>query len=470
MVQFFGNSQSGANRLAEALSMGLGEGAQYGVNKGRLSQAFQSLEGLRGQKTDPLSLISALGQAFAGIPGGQQVVSEVYPKLLDYLSKTGGNAPGAPPFQQPGSPNFQQGQGGQQQGAPSPLNQVTNGFNQTSTTGQAGSLPMPLTSQERGVGAITSPLIGEGPLPSQYMPEDIAKEVDDLYSQGYTPEQIRDRITTRFAVNEESRKTLESKLRAYDFARKQAEARKQAQAEFMDFAKGKRNLDTFQEGLFSKIAQKYENAPTQDERYRLANQEFNRIDAKWNNFNKEASRSVLPSNRAGQEKILSNTFEQYFKPLGLYAEAEEALTGAGWGPAETARIINPIPTNTTNQIKDLPKIQSLDEGIKYLPDDPKYAEALQKNVQKRDQTLSKYRDTLKNSIKKGNGVEPGTSLLALREEFSKKGIDWMQFRDMFNEISKDIELDDFQGNELTALSKPPKLNLFDYINPFGGRR
>jgi hypothetical protein len=89
MVQFFGNSQTGLGRLGQALSGGLAEGAQYGVNRGRLQEAFAPL-----LQDSRFSELAKIAPALLTAPGGSQALSEIAPILLkSALNRTTAQVP-----------------------------------------------------------------------------------------------------------------------------------------------------------------------------------------------------------------------------------------------------------------------------------------------------------------------------------------------------------------------------------------
>lgn len=157
--------------IGTSLQQGLSSGMELGVNRGMMNQGLSAAQQLLTPQPDNPNWKSptaaqtyfALAKAFAGIPGGMQMLAETYPIIMQQLqADTWRNGPTGQQMQQPGSA-FGQGvsaalgigqpqtQGGQQapttMQAPAQPRQIQPQFNPSQPKPQRPIQPNPRTGQ-----------------------------------------------------------------------------------------------------------------------------------------------------------------------------------------------------------------------------------------------------------------------------------------------------------------------------------
>jgi hypothetical protein len=186
----------------------------------------------------------------------------------------------------------------------------------------------------------------------------------------------------------------------------------------------------------------------------LVAKQFQKYEAARHAFAREAA--VRPNALAHHQdyKRRLDTLRTSAKPLvdhGQYDVAYKDLAQGGWSENEIAKILNPLSKDTTQQVDKL-KIGRTRHVIS------------ESSMKQAAQNIQKAEDLLQNVIKPGhpdpknpNLIEPGTSLILLRNEFQKKGVGFDQFDRMLNRLiaSKKVNLDPVQEREREFVTKHP---------------
>ena len=515
--------------LGQAFGQGMSESAneqfQYNRNRSRLQNAFSEFENLANDpdiKKNPYKLLSKLGQAFAGIPGGQQVVSEIFPALLnrtqtqsafddiggagdDPFKDMGGSAQGTDipgqqdqyfmgggsegedtmftgsneplvknaPVGKSGVQNNEQFVG-QRKGKIPPVvqNEIAQAKNGSIQPSQGVTPENPMG---QGRSPLETPQFGEGPRPNVMSPGQLFNV--EKWAQKNYPDQV-DKIMQLYQnSNENQRKQFEDQARAWDVSVKMADETLRRQDQFRTFAderidKDYPGLDPEDRAVFSDIADRFGNVKSLDEKYRLSKQAFDKYQSSANNLREKSTRNLFQSGNREQKKKLLQTAVLPLLNMGQYGKAKEILADGGWGEGEIADIISPLSKEAIQRFKSLPKIPDVNENIRALPDSPEYEDQIQQGIQRQDRIKDKYVDSIINNFETGGYTKPGTSLIGLRKLFGEKGVSWMDFRDMMMDAVEkgNLKLDPFQQEEFPLLGEAPQLGLWDFFNPFGGKR
>jgi hypothetical protein len=485
------------NAIGEGFGNSFSEAAQeefqYNRNRSRLQEAFGQLEGLADDPAiskNPYKMLSKLGQAFAGIPGGQQVVSEIFPKLLqraqrgDIYKDTVGEAPGE---EIPGQGNAAEGSGdgvvknnkvtdegtqnneqfvGQREGhvAPSLQQQVK--------TAMGG-----FTDQAKGNG--TGPLqnasYGQGPVPNTMSPERM-QQLTEWAHKNFEPEIANQYIENLKQGNANQRAAVEDKYTAWKRANEMSQETMRRQGERRAFADERLPGDLTPEdkAIFMKLGDNNASARSLDEWYRMTKNTYDRFekarDNVYNDVNGDLKRSWLQGNRTRDIKNLRLSVKPLLD-MGMQGEATRLLSEAGYGQGEIENIINPLNQRETELLNNLPKYKHLDEEIKATPDTPEYEKQYEKAAKNQEKIRDRYVDYIIKNFKTGSEEKPGTSLLGLRDKFSEKNIDWREFQDLLVQAQEkgDLKFDSHQLTQLGKLRNRPEQSLWDIINPFGGK-
>lgn len=143
-------------------------------------------------------------------------------------------------------------------------------------------------------------------------------------------------------------------------------------------------------------------------------------------------------------KDLRNNLQPVLE-LGLYDVARNLLENKGYGPEERDYIINPM------NVKANAIISSLPEGTRVKGGDLGNS-IIRSNIAP---------DQMKETLIGLKQADPNFSLLLARKALEDKGVQWREFKDVFNEMvsSGQLELEDDQKNQMGYLDTPPLSSL-----------
>lgn len=141
------------------------------------------------------------------------------------------------------------------------------------------------------------------------------------------------------------------------------------------------------------------------------------------------------------------------KPLldqGLYDTSRNLLSELGYYPEEREEIITSLGESAKRELAAFP---NLERKTKYKTYPHPHNEPQPLNEDQQEQVVDSMRNIFKN--------DPRTNLVLLRKSFEDKGVDWKAFKDSFNDLllNGEIELDDDQMNQESLLDNPPLNNL-----------
>ena len=124
--------------------------------------------------------------------------------------------------------------------------------------------------------------------------------------------------------------------------------------------------------------------------------------------------------------------------------------------------MNPLPSDLKKEIKDIPRstVGNVSMSRSGMPAG-KSVEMYKKSLEKWGNFLEKNFETGVVDPKTEDVIKPGTSLLLLRNQALKKGVNWMDFKNLVNDLrsSGKIELDPIQLNDLSLISQEPSKSL-----------
>lgn len=473
MVQILPPPTNVGTQLGQALSQGLQQGLPMGIQRGMLQKALGGLENLP-QGSSPFQLASQLIQATAGIPGAERYVGQLFPLLLAQMQGqsvqgvppapgqgvTVPSLPGAPSASTPASgvPVSPQGVQVPQAAAPSAerfLQQANTQLAQNlppDIPENLRSLPEPAYTPDLFKGTLEPTELGMGPIPPQYTPEQIqqiAKEDAAIYGAGNSP-----RVQMMEQYNEASRRQMNDILNAAQAQGQVAGIRSEQQQRFRNFLEERTGI---KDPALLSIAERLSNQP----RYRnvanealradMVTKEANKIFATLNSFESDASVRPHPFLKHPQYENKIKSLHSKVQPLikeGLRDEAKNALAQQGWSESEMAQILNPLSKETKSSIEKLPKFGFVQ---------PETGKASPEQLARAEKEISRFFKTGKVDPKNPDVVQPGTSLINLRNAFLKRNLPAQDFdRAVSNLIEQGkITLDPYQQTEFQQLSQRP---------------
>lgn len=445
------------------------------VQRGLLQDAFNKAKKTAGKEgASPLDVAFDFLQATAGIPGAERYVGQVLPLVMQQakaqrgagVEPVGGmpqpGGEGMPPPEQAGPPG---GPGG-----PPPGEQVegpvsSQQFLQQSQS-QVENLPPPLQDQSNLFsGALDPTELGMGPIPQTYSAEQIQQATIEDANSGF-PESPRAQMMEQY--NELARKETGDLVKAAGDQAKVAEMRRQGQDAFRGVLGQVLNTNNpMKLALAENIANKprYRKFSNDVIRADKIKPEYDKINQKLDGF---INSSVRPS------PFLPWSRSQYFKnfdslrknsqPLireGMRPQLSSELARNKWSQTEVEQILNPLGERLIKDIDGIEKFPQIGSVMTTGFD----AKTVQRNT---NRVNKKWENFLSKNIKPGkidpherDVLQPGTSLVLLRNEYMQKGGNWEDFESMVNDLreSGKIRLDDFQENEMNTLIRRPVQSL-----------
>lgn len=457
-------SQIGAG-LGQGLAQGLAQGGEIGMQRGMLQAGLDQFRNMDRANTTPFDLAANLIQATAGVPGAERYVGQLFPLLMSQLQGQTASNTGVPST--PGN-------------LPAPNAGTTAGNNQTPGTGQSPTpndpmaflqnqqqqlpttlppLPQPSTQSNLFQGTLEPTSLGMGPVPAQYDENQIIKARNEDLSAGFPNSP---RAETMEKYNQLAQARVESMTRA---AETQASIGALSAKRQEDFRGVLQNQLGIQDPSKLAVAEMMAN---EDDTRNIANdviraekvkKKFDPYEAALDEFTRSSARPNGLFNRNNYEKSIENLKSkmQPFIKYGQRNEANRILSEKGWSESEIAKITNPLPSSMKDQIKKLPSISgSFAISPSGMPS--------QLSERAREQGIGVWENFLSKNFKtgvvdprKGDVIQPGTSLILLRNEALRKGMNGIDFDSMMNSMLRQgkIQLDPYQNRELQMMSQNP---------------
>ena len=175
--------------VGEKLGQGLSQGMEQGLNRGMVHSALNNVAGIiDNPNTTPGTLYTQLAKAFAGFPGGSQLLSETFPIMLQEMRRRA--YPGATGQQgQPGE-IVNQLSGGQNGFAPSysPMQRLSQGYASQQAPGMYPQGQQPGMQQPQ----MQQPSLNQWPLQQENVQEPQARNVPANFQQRISPQAYTD--------------------------------------------------------------------------------------------------------------------------------------------------------------------------------------------------------------------------------------------------------------------------------------
>lgn len=416
------------------LSKNLPGAVQQGYQRGQLQNALDEIKNLGGKEDlNPLELMTSIMKAGAGIPGSEKYLAQLYPMVSQQLQSK----------MMPKGPQNEQ---------------------QAPIQGEQEQLPMQLpTPTSEPYGDLLEGIeLGRGPIPKTYSPEQYDAVTRQYKSSGLDPApairsmQVHDQAA-RAEIDDmiKGAKTVGdiNTLRAQQQERVRTKLREQLpELNPQDFAIAER----------ISLRPEFRDIKNDALRAEKVKQEYDRYQKAATDFNKVAERSNYNESEYNRQIDQLGNYAKTLVANGQRDLAEQILKNNGWGPVETARILNPLSQQYKNSFSKLPEVKSVLGRINILPDNPRFDEIANKALKSRQNDLDKYKNVIQKDFKMGSydtasNVIPGTSLLLLRDQAMGKGIEWQEFEKMINDMvnSGKLKLDSYQRSELPILGQHP---------------
>lgn len=430
MVQIIPQADAGqliGQGLGQGLGSGIARGSEIGFQRNLLQGALQKVRDIRANpKATAFDLATSLMEATAGIPGAERYLPQLYQSLLPEI------------------------QAHQQKQIPLPGQPGNFGTGTSSSPNLQLDLPSPSSQLGEGFENIG---LGVGQMPSTYSPEQYKQVQQQYLSAGLDPTP---------ALNEMQRQDQIAQQRFADLEKAAGE-----QAEFSGFLRDKlkdQNLSDQDFAVAERISlnpkvRNMKNFALKADAVRKEMQLFQKAkkgfqeSAKRFNFDQKQHNDQIKTLQRDAKVMIDN---------GQRDLVERDLAQAEWGPVEREKILNPLPESIRQGMMSLPKFEDLNKQISVLPDDPRYDEQARRAFIDREKKENKYKDFISKNFKTGeyelaNAVKPGTSLLLLRDEAMKNGMEFREFQKMIHDLenSGQIVLDKYQQAERPYLSKHP---------------
>ena len=438
--------------VGQALQGILPQAVEKGFNRGMLQKSLEDIKNLSSQKNlTPLELLTSVMQAGAGIPGSERYIGQIYPLLLNQLR--GQMAPSGPASGGTGLPQAAQSAAAGMQQQPQ-INQPNASANLP--------IPLPQPSFEPYKDTLEGIELGQGPIPKTYSPEQYQQVNQQYLSSSLDPEPALNAMKMQDDV---SRAQLDDMIRGAETVGKIADLRAQQQERVR--TKLREHLPELNEPDFAvaeRIAQRPEFSGIKNDNLRAqkVKQEYNLYQSALENFKKNSERFNYNKPEYNRQLDQLGHYAEVLVRNGQRDLAEQLLKNNGWGPVETSTILNPLPQNVLKDFRNAPKIKSAFENVNVLPDDPRFEEQADKAIKMRENTIKNYKNLIEKDFKTGSydpasNVIPGTSLLQLRDEAMKNGMEWQEFEKTINDLIAEgkIKLDSYQEQERGYLGQHP---------------
>lgn len=194
--------------------------------------------------------------------------------------------------------------------------------------------------------------------------------------------------------------------------------------------------------------------------------ELTKFTAAFNEFETGAAKRPSPFFFNDYKNKIDNLKNQAkrFIDLGLEDEVRGALLGekAGWSESEVAQILNPLSQHSKEELSKLAPVFEKKEGKVHFHG----FEAQQKRL---DSALQKAIQPGKIDPSHPGVIQPGTSLLLVRNQLMKQGVDPRNINSAIGRLvsAGKLQLDAQQNREFQQLSQSPTRGLSLYEVLFG---
>jgi hypothetical protein len=314
--------------------------------------------------------------------------------------------------------------------------------------------PLPQPAEKLGEG-FENIVPGVGVMPNKYSADQYRDITQQYLAKGLDPS---------FAIDQMQ---LSDKVADQRFSDIERAAERQA-----GFSAGFRNQVPGKDENYYNVAErislnpKYKNIKNDKIRSDLVKKETDLVEKAISNVKTASDRIAFDSKEHERQVDKLKGYAKTYIDNGLRGELEADLAESGWGPVERERIINDLPQEVKTGFKSLPKFKDIDAQIGVLPDDPKYDDQAKAAFQNRQRQVESYKNYISDKFKTGsyevgNVVNPGTSLLLLRDESMKNGMTYQEFEDAISSLKKEgrIQLDKYQQSEEPLLREHPAKSL-----------
>lgn len=437
--------------VGRALQGVLPGAVEKGYNRGMLQKSLEDIKNLpQKENASALDVLTSMMQAGAGIPGSERYMAQLYPLVLQQMQgKMAKDLPqpgmGQPPSQQlpslEGATSSQFGADQQQQNLPIALPEPA--FE-------------PYKNELEGID------LGVGPVPKTYSPEQY-REVNEKYlASGMDPAPAIESMKLQDAV---ARQKLDDAIKATQTVGNIADLRAQQQERIR--AKLRSHMPELSESDFAvaeRIAQRPEFRDIKNDNLRAqkVKQEYDLYQKAANNFSKVSERSNFNDAEYNRQIRNLGSDAKIMVRNGQRDLASQILSNNGWGPVEVSKILNPLDEQTTKSIQRMPNLKNPLDNVTVTSDDPRFENQADRAIKNRAELVNKYKTVIEDGFKTGSydpssNIQPGTSLLQLRDEFMQKGGEWQEFEELVNNLvnSGKIKLDSYQQDEKTLLGQHP---------------
>ena len=470
-----------ASILGGALGQGIARNfpqPEQMVQRRMLQEAFDKAKTSATQKdASPLDLAFDFLQATAGIKGSERYIGAVLPLLLEKArSARGAQVEPLGGTQQPQQEGIPQGEGipqeaqgdVQQQPTEIPSSQDFLAQSQAQFQQQGQELPPPAVDQSGLFGGALQPTeLGMGPIPNTYSPQQIQQVQTEDLQNGF-PESIRAQRMEKY--NDLARKETDDIVKAAQVQSEMATRRRQGQEAYRKVLGTTLNTnDPLDLALAENISERpgYRDVTSDVQRAEKVKQEYDLLKRNLDGFKVASVRPspYLPWSRSQYEKNFK-ALRENAQPLiaeGMRSQIYSKLRENGWTPTETEQILNPLGENLRGKINDISKFKEATPTVSG-------GKPFQQVEQKINDRINKqWESFLQKNIKQGkvdpknrDVLQPGTSLVLLRNEYMKKGGNWQDFESMILKLRDEgkIRLDRFQESEMNVINRRPIHSLF----------
>jgi hypothetical protein len=475
-------------QIGSALGQGLQQGLNTSLNqqyqRGQLQNALGQLKNIP-QGANPLQLATALLSATAGLPDQGKLVASLFPLLQQQaagkdVAQVGPpgnarmNAPQGSMNQFNQNPNQMPQIQGQQQQQQNPIQY--SGNDPTALLGQARrqmpNLPAPTNTPDIFKGTLNPTELGLGPIPNTYNEDEIASAEQQDLALGRANSPRADFMRN---YNDTARKRINDIVQAAQTHANISESVAKRQADFREVLKEQIHTeDPSDLAVAETIASRpeYKNIANDKIRAERVAKEFQEYEAGRDEFTRSARRPNPVTQHTQYNTSLKN-LHNLAEPLiknGQRSKAYEILAKNDWSESEIAKTLNPLDQKLEKQLNTLPMYQ---KPTAFTGDFPIY----ESNQKENSQVDSKWEKFLEKSIKPGqfdpknpDVIEPGTSLILLRNAAIKKGMPAIVFDNILNKLKdeKKITLDPQQQKDLNFTNQSPSRTWSLYELLIGG--
>jgi len=471
MVQILPRYDLGGD-IGKAFGQGVGESISQSVDRKRLLQGLESLNDLDLNNMSRSDILKTTTKAFAGIPGGMQLLQEILPTLLTTNQSTnyaenayGNNKPQIQPQNQEFSlrkiqRNPQENVEGQVQPEIQPQGQVQP--KQQNVRPELAPTAQKVPGLQEDIPAYT-PMTKE----EKY------QRASALAKAGMTPQQIENSIDLEEKRKLQQWQSLVSgkEARTKQFAEERAledvqqEKIRNYAADELGIAVDELNPYETRKAYEYFKEQQQKNPKLQDRQvWNKARQEFNAMResfSKGENLLKRPAFISLSANKRLKEA--RQWAQSHLKNFGDTREDRDKLmtlfTGNDYTKAEAASIVKPLSEGLEKTVKQIGRAQTANKE--------NYIDVAKKEIPLQGENRKQYVDKLSTAIAKN--LQPADSILLLRERlFRDDAVDEEMFSEALNRAQELMKeqgkaLSQEQDAEIPDLQNKVKPSLMDLL-------